>query len=165
MRYAQIRPFDVANGEGIRVSVFVTGCTHKCPNCFNGLYQDPNYGDPWTEETTKLLTSYLKNPVVTGLTLLGGEPMQNTELTEVLREVKKEVRKPIWVYSGYTYEQILTDERRRGLLEECDVLVDGLFIDALKDLKLRFRGSSNQRIIDIRKSLEAGKPVLYDLPQ
>lgn len=162
MRYAQIRPFDVANGDGIRVSIFVTGCTHRCPNCFNGTYQDFAYGEEWTDSVTEEVIRYLENPVVTGLTLLGGEPMQNTELTEVLRAVKKKVQKTIWVYSGYTYEQILENPKRKALLDECDILVDGLFVEALKDLKLKFRGSSNQRIIDIKASREQGEVVLYE---
>ncbi len=165
MRYAQIRQFDVANGEGIRVSVFVTGCTHKCPECFNELYQDFAYGDEWTEDTTELLLSYLRNPAVSGLTLLGGEPMQNTWLTSVIRRVREELpaNKNIWIYSGYTYEQILANDSRRELLELCDILVDGLFeVDRL-NLKLRFRGSENQRVIDIKSSLDTGKVVLYPL--
>ncbi len=163
MRYAQIRPFDVANGEGIRTSIFVTGCTHKCPECFNEQYQDFNFGDEWTEEQTKTVIRYLKNPVVSGLTLLGGEPMQNTELTDVVLKAKQATGKNVWVYSGYTYEQILENPKRKALLEACDILVDGLFVIALRDLKLRFRGSSNQRVIDIKKSLASGEVVLYPL--
>ncbi|MDO5738466.1 MAG: anaerobic ribonucleoside-triphosphate reductase activating protein [Eubacteriales bacterium] len=161
MRYAQIRPLDVANGEGIRVSIFVTGCTHACPECFNEAYQDFKFGQEWTAETTAEVIKYLKRPEVTGLTLLGGEPMQNLYLTEVLREVKQHVNKSIWVYSGYTFEQIMEHPGRRALLEECDVLVDGLFVLALRNLKLRFRGSSNQRIIDVKRSLYSGEPCLY----
>lgn len=162
MRYAQIRPFDVANGEGIRVSVFVTGCTHRCPGCFNEAYQDFDYGQEWTAETTRQLIRYLQSPAVSGLTLLGGEPMQNFELTEVLREVKQVVDKSIWVYSGYTYEEILAHPKRKAMLDECDVLVDGLFVEALKDLRLKFRGSSNQRLIDLRETRAKGKLVLLD---
>lgn len=161
MRYAQIRPLEVANGEGIRVSLFVTGCTHRCPECFNEAYQDFNFGQEWTEETTAELIRYLKRPEISGLTLLGGEPMQNLELTEILREIKNQVQKSIWIYSGYTYEQILSNPARLALLSECDVLVDGLFVAALKDLRLRFRGSSNQRIIDIQSSLASGEVRIY----
>lgn len=163
MRYAQIRKYDVANGLGIRTSLFVTGCTHNCKGCFNKVYQDFAYGDEWTDKETRLLIEYLKSPEVSGLTLLGGEPFQNAiYLTKVLREVKKEVDKNVWVYSGYTYEEILKDDDKLALLNECHVLVDGLFIEDLKDLKLRFRGSSNQRIIDIEKSRLEGKVVLLD---
>lgn len=163
MRYAQIRKYDVANGKGIRSTIFVTGCTHNCKNCFNKEYQDFSFGDIWTDEQTKEVIGYLKDPAVAGLTLLGGEPMQNTALTQILREIKKEVDKNIWIYSGYTFEQILEDQKRFELLNECDVLVDGLFVEELKDLKLKFRGSSNQRIIDIKKSLENQEVVMYEL--
>lgn len=162
VRYAQLRKYDVANGDGIRVSLFVSGCTHACPGCFNALYQDFSYGEVWTADCTRRLISYLQDPMVSGLTLLGGEPMQNLELTQILREVKGEVRKPIWIYSGYRYEEILAAEGRLALLKECDVLVDGLFVAALRDLKLRFRGSSNQRIIDIRRSLDSGEICLLE---
>lgn len=161
MRYGQIRKYDIANGEGIRTSIFVTGCSHKCPGCFNGDYQDFSNGSLWTDEETSLVIDYLKDPSVSGLTLLGGEPMQNLALTSIVREIKKEVDKNIWIYSGYTFEEILLDKNKLDLLKECDVLVDGLFVEELKDLKLAFRGSSNQRVIDIKKSLEEKRPVLY----
>ena len=164
MNFAQIRKYDVANGPGIRTTIFVTGCTHKCPNCFNEEYQDFNFGNPWTHKKTDEVIEDLKLDEVKGLTVLGGEPFQNeVDLLQVLRDIKKEVQKEIWIFSGYTYEEILKDKDKKKLLEECDVLVDGRFVEALKDLSLRFRGSSNQRIIDIKKSLEANKVVLFDL--
>lgn len=164
MNFAQIRKYDVANGPGIRTTIFVTGCTHKCPNCFNEEYQDFNFGNPWTRKETDEVIEDLKLDEVKGLTVLGGEPFQNeVDLLQVLRDIKKEVQKDIWIFSGYTYEEILKDQDKKKLLEECDVLVDGRFVEALKDLSLRFRGSSNQRIIDIKKSLEANKVVLFDL--
>ena len=164
MNFAQIRKYDVANGPGIRTTIFVTGCTHKCPNCFNEEYQDFNFGNPWTRKETDEVIEDLKLDEVKGLTVLGGEPFQNeVDLLQVLRDIKKEVQKDIWIFSGYTYEEILKDEDKKKLLEECDVLVDGRFVEALKDLSLRFRGSSNQRIIDIKKSLEANKVILFDL--
>ena len=164
MNFAQIRKYDVANGPGIRTTIFVTGCTHKCPNCFNEEYQDFNFGNPWTRKETDEVIEDLKLDEVKGLTVLGGEPFQNeVDLLQVLRDIKKEVQKEIWIFSGYTYEEILKDQDKKKLLEECDVLVDGRFVEALKDLSLRFRGSSNQRIIDIKKSLEANKVVLFDL--
>lgn len=164
MNFAQIRKYDVANGPGIRTTIFVTGCTHKCPNCFNEEYQDFNFGNPWTHKETDEVIEDLKLDEVKGLTVLGGEPFQNeVDLLQVLRDIKKEVQKEIWIFSGYTYEEILKDQDKKKLLEECDVLVDGRFVEALKDLSLRFRGSSNQRIIDIKKSLEANKVVLFDL--
>ena len=164
MNYAQIRKYDVANGPGIRTTIFVTGCTHNCNNCFNKEYQDFNFGEHWTDKETREVVDYLKLDEVKGLTLLGGEPFQNeVGLLKVLRDIKKEVQKDIWIFSGYTYEEILKDQDKKKLLEECDVLVDGRFVEALKDLSLRFRGSSNQRIIDIKKSLEANKVILFDL--
>lgn len=164
MNFAQIRKYDVANGPGIRTTIFVTGCTHKCHNCFNEEYQDFDFGDPWTQRETDEVIKDLKLDEVRGLTILGGEPFQNeVDLLEVLRDIKKEVQKDIWIFSGYTYEEILKDDNKKKLLEECDVLVDGRFVEALKDLNLRFRGSSNQRIIDVQKSLDENKVVLFDL--
>ena len=164
MNFAQIRKYDVANGPGIRTTIFVTGCTHKCPNCFKEEYQDFNFGNPWTHKETDEVIEDLKLDEVKGLTVLGGEPFQNeVDLLQVLRDIKKEVQKEIWIFSGYTYEEILKDKDKKKLLEECDVLVDGRFVEALKDLSLRFRGSSNQRIIDVKKSLEANEVVLFDL--
>lgn len=164
MNFAQIRKYDVANGPGIRTTIFVTGCTHKCHNCFNEEYQDFDFGDPWTQQETDEVIEDLKLDEVRGLTILGGEPFQNeVDLLEVLRDIKKEVQKDIWIFSGYTYEEILKDEDKKKLLGECDVLVDGRFVEALKDLSLRFRGSSNQRIIDVQKSLESNEVVLFDL--
>lgn len=163
MRYGEIRQYDVANGPGIRTVIFVTGCTHNCKNCFNGEYQDFNYGEIWTENETLKAIKYLNDENVSGLTLLGGEPMQNLELIEIVKKIKSEVLKPIWVYSGYTFEEIISNEKRCELLELCDVLVDGRFVEEQKDLKLKFRGSRNQRIIDIKKSLEARKVELYDI--
>lgn len=162
MKYGQIRKYDIANGIGIRTSIFVTGCTHNCKNCFNRDYMDFNYGNIWTDETTDLVIEYLSDNNISGLTLLGGEPMQNAkELVEVVKKIKKYIKKDIWVYSGYTFEEILLDDDRFNLLKECDVLVDGRFKYELKDLKLKFRGSSNQRIIDIKKTLQSGNIKLY----
>lgn len=157
--YAQIRPLDIANGDGIRVSVFVSGCSRRCKNCFNEAYQDPDYGHLWTEDTTEMLIDYLARPEVAGLTLLGGEPMENTWLAEVVETVRAQVDKTIWIYSGFTFEEILKDPAKKRLLALCDVLVDGPFIEEKKNLTLAFRGSENQRILDVQKSLSAGAPV------
>ena len=163
MRYGQLRQYDIANGEGIRTSLFVTGCTHCCYNCFNEEYQDFSAGQEWTKSDTERLLSYVKAPACSGLTLLGGEPFQNIEglipLVDRVLEVAPE--KPIWVYSGYTYEEILGCPNKRQLLERCHILVDGKFIDELRDPALAFRGSSNQRIIDIQASLQQGDVVLH----
>jgi anaerobic ribonucleoside-triphosphate reductase activating protein len=162
MRYGQIRQYDIANGPGIRATVFVTGCSRRCVNCFNEEYQDFNAGSEWTAAETERLISYLQDDTNSGLTLLGGEPMENAEdLLALVQAVRRAVpEKSIWVYSGFLYEEILTQPARKALLEACDVLVDGPFVDALKDPGLYFRGSSNQRIIDVAKSREAGRAVL-----
>lgn len=163
MRYAQIRKYDVANGPGIRTSIFVTGCTHNCPNCFNKEYQDFNFGEVWTDKETDLVKSYLDQAEVEGLTLLGGEPFENAvDLAQVIRKIQKTSQKSIWAYSGFTYEQILDDKDKKALLDLVDILVDGPFIEAKKDLMLKFRGSSNQRIIDVKKSLERGEICLLE---
>ncbi|WP_138159248.1 anaerobic ribonucleoside-triphosphate reductase activating protein [Peptoniphilus catoniae] len=161
MRYGQIREYDIANGVGIRTSIFVIGCTHKCPECFNEEYQDFSAGDIWTDRETEKVIKYLNEDQVEGLTILGGEPFQNTkDLIDIVKEIKKHSNKSIWIYSGYTYEQLIKDPLKKELLGLCNVLVDGLFIKNLKNLKLKFRGSSNQRIIDLDKS-KNDKPVLY----
>lgn len=162
MRYGQIRQYDIANGPGIRATVFVTGCSRRCVNCFNEEYQDFNAGSEWTAAETERLISYLQDDTNSGLTLLGGEPMENAEdLLALVQAIRRAVpEKSIWVYSGFLYEEILTQPARKALLEACDVLVDGPFVDALKDPGLYFRGSSNQRIIDVAKSREAGRAVL-----
>lgn len=166
MNYAQIRQFDIANGEGIRTSFFVTGCTHCCKECFNHTYQDFAYGQPWTEAETELVLSYLSNPMVSGLTILGGEPFQNVDgLLPVLQKIKQASSKSIWIYSGYTFEQLCAVAEKKEMLQLCDVLVDGLFILEKRDLTLRFRGSSNQRILDVQKSLQADKPIEYILAE
>ena len=164
MRYGQIRQFDVANGEGIRTSIFVTGCTHCCKGCFNKDYQDFNAGELWTQRETEQVIEFLKDPMVDGLTLLGGEPFQNAkELSEVVSQIRVSTEKSIWVYSGYTFEEICVVREMQGLLELCDVLVDGLFVEEKKDLTMRFRGSSNQRILDVKESLRCKKAVEYIL--
>lgn len=163
MNYAQIRKYDIANGPGIRTSFFVTGCSLNCKNCFNKEYQDNNFGKKWTSDTTKELISYLKDPNVSGLTILGGEPFENLDgLVDIVKIVKKEIDKSIWVYSGYTFEILIRIEKARELLKLIDVLVDGPFIEEKKDLTLAFRGSKNQRIIDVKNSLKENKIILLE---
>lgn len=162
MRYGQIREYDIANGKGIRCSIFVTGCTRNCKNCFNKEYKDFNAGKLWTDKETQLIINYLSEDVVDGLTILGGEPFENSEgLVEIIKEIKKSTKKNIWIYSGYTYDQIISDNKKKELLMLCDILVDGPFIEELKDLRLKFRGSSNQRIIDIQKTLKSDHIIEY----
>ena len=164
MRYGQIRKYDIANGTGIRASIFVTGCTHKCYNCFNEEYQDPNFGKEWTDKETQEVVDYVSDPNVSGLTLLGGEPFQNVEGLKAVCDAVRAAApdKTIWAYSGYTLENILSDPVRKSLLEKVDILVDGQFVDALKDPALKFRGSSNQRIIDVKETLKQGTLVLAE---
>ena len=166
MRYGQIRKMDIANGSGIRTSIFVTGCTHHCFNCFNEEYQDFGAGKEWTDEETELVLSYVKDPNVSGLTLLGGEPMQNVEgLLDVVVKVREAVpEKTIWLYSGYTFDALKelaapSKEKALELLSYCDVLVDGPYVDEQRDPSLVFRGSKNQRILDVKKSLSQGEAV------
>lgn len=173
MNYAQIKTCDIANGSGVRVSLFVSGCTHHCKNCFNKETWDFNYGDPFTEEVAEMIYTECEPDYITGLTILGGEPLepQNQRgLYEFMKEFKKRYpQKNIWCYSGYTYEQLTDRNERRchiditdEILKMIDILVDGEFADELKDITLRFRGSSNQRIIDMNKTRVAGKITIWE---
>lgn len=178
MRYGQIRPLDIANGPGIRVSLFVTGCTHNCKGCFNQEYQNFRCGKIYTENETEEIINYLSKPNIKGFSLLGGEPFQNVEgLLEPIKKIRQFIdrynfehkeensftsHKDIWVYSGYTYEELIKDPIKKQLLSYCDVLIDGKFVEELLDLKLKFRGSSNQRIIDIQKSFNENKIILNE---
>lgn len=169
MHYASIKKYDVANGEGIRVSLFVSGCPHHCKNCFNKEAWDENYGKLFTEKEEKEILDGLKEDYIAGLSLLGGEPMwpKNQEgLLPLLRKVKKNYpNKTIWCYTGYLFDQEIMDEMyllnetTRELLSYIDIIVDGRFIEKLLDKSLFFRGSSNQRIIDVKKSLQKKKVV------
>lgn len=154
MNYGQIREYDIANGPGIRATLFVTGCSHHCYNCFNQEYWDHNAGKVFDEKAEHLLVNYLKHPQISGLTILGGEPFENTHglvkfINENLKGQEWFKGKDIWCYSGYTIDQIINDPEKRKLLELIDVLVDGKFVDSLKDPSLKFRGSSNQNIYKI----------------
>ena len=163
MYYAQIRKYDVANGPGVRSSLFVSGCTHQCPGCFNQEYQQFKYGSPWTKEIEEQFINQLKDPNISGVTIIGGEPLdqiQDEDLLNLVKRIKIETGLNLWIYSGYTFEEIIQHPKRHAILSYCDVLVDGKFIADLKDWKLRFRGSQNQRIIDIGLSLKTGQVSL-----
>jgi anaerobic ribonucleoside-triphosphate reductase activating protein len=163
MRYAQMRKYDIANGTGVRTSLFVSGCTHNCEGCFNKEYQDFTYGIKWTNEVENEFMQYVLDDNVRGATILGGEPMQQVQdddLLNLLKRVRTESGKTVWLYSGYTFEEIVEDNKRRKLIEQVDVLVDGRFVEELKDIRLQFRGSSNQRIIDVQKSLQNKEVIL-----
>lgn len=159
MNISEIKPCDVANGPGVRVSVFVSGCTHHCKGCFNEKTWDFNAGTPCTEETFKYILSSLSPSYITGLTLLGGEPFQNQEGLLALVKKVKEVfpTKSIWCFTGYLFEDVKDTE----LIKYIDVLVDGRFVEEKKNLMLKFRGSENQRIIDVKESLKTGKIVFF----
>ncbi|MDO4594627.1 MAG: anaerobic ribonucleoside-triphosphate reductase activating protein [Tissierellia bacterium] len=161
MRYAQIREYDVANGPGIRTSFFVTGCKNNCKGCFNKEYQDFNYGDIWGEKETQKIIRYLKKDEIEGLTILGGEPFEHIDdLIDIIEQIRKYSDKSIWIYSGFTFEDLIKKENAKHLLTLCDIIVDGLFEEDKLDLRLQFRGSSNQRIIDIKQSLKENKTII-----
>ncbi|MDE7384130.1 MAG: anaerobic ribonucleoside-triphosphate reductase activating protein [Anaeroplasmataceae bacterium] len=171
MNYATIKKYDIANGLGVRVSLFVSGCTHHCKNCFNAVAWDFNYGELFTKKVEDEIINALKQPMITGLTLLGGEPMepQNQKgLYEFLKRVKKEVpNKDIWCYTGYTLETDLLEGKVHlditdDILSMIDVLVDGKFVEELKDITLKFRGSSNQRVIDLKTTLATNQITLLN---
>lgn len=163
MRYGQIRRYDVANGPGVRTSFFVTGCSHKCPGCFNQEYQDFSAGQEWTDQETQEIINNLSLEEITGLSILGGEPFQNTEdLFPVVKSIRQKSKKSIWIYSGYSYEELIREPLRKELLGLCDVLVDGLFLKEKKDLRLLFRGSSNQRIIDLNETSRQNHIILWE---
>ncbi|MGX7111914.1 anaerobic ribonucleoside-triphosphate reductase activating protein [Gemella cuniculi] len=163
-KYADYKPFQFVDGEGVRCSIYLSGCLFACKECFNESIQNFNAGKEYTQELEDVIIRDLKNSYVQGLTILGGEPFLNTQVAlSLVKRVRKEFgnNKDIWIYSGYTYEQLLEgSEDKKELLSLCDVLVDGPFIIALKDLSLKFRGSSNQRIIDLKKSTK-DNVVLY----
>lgn len=166
MNYAQIRPYDVSNGAGIRTTIFVSGCTHKCPSCFNTEAQSFNYGNLFTKETEDEFIRLSQNKNIVGVNILGGEPLQQTmddTLLNLLKRLKEEVDKPIWMWTGYTYEEVLQDCKRLELIKYVDVLIDGRFENDKRDLMLKYRGSSNQRVIDVKKTLENNEIVLYDI--
>ncbi len=171
MNYGEIKNFDIANGEGVRVSLFVSGCTHHCKNCFNPETWNFDFGQPFTEETEELILKELAPDYINGLSLLGGEPFEPSNqavLLPFLRRVKELFpNKTIWCYSGYLFDKELLSESRARceytdeMLSLIDVLVDGEFVQELYSITLQFRGSSNQRIIDVKKSLQSGKVVEY----
>lgn len=172
MNYGEIKKHDIANGEGVRVSLFVSGCTHHCKGCFNEETWDFGYGTPFTKETEAEILKALSPDYINGLSLLGGEPFEKQNQRELLPLLKK-VRntfphKNIWCYTGYLFDRELCQESRARcectdeMLQYIDVLVDGEFIETLKDISLAFRGSSNQRIIDVKRSLESGKVQLWE---
>lgn len=173
MNYGEIKNYDIANGEGVRVSLFVSGCTHHCKNCFNPETWNFEYGKPFTKETENYIIECLSPSYIDGLSLLGGEPFEPDNqkvLLPFLRRVKNDLpNKTIWCYTGYLFDKELLNESRARceftdkMLSLIDVIVDGEFVQDLYDISLAFRGSSNQRIIDVQKSLESGEIKLHNL--
>jgi len=197
--YGSIKPCDIANGTGVRVTLFVSGCTHRCKGCFQPQTWDFRYGQPFTAETEEALLEALDRPYISGLTLLGGEPFDGEQIQEILdclskpyirglsllggepfepdnqrallpflRRLRRQLPdKTVWAFSGYTWEELTGQSRARceatgALLSLVDVLVDGEFVEALRDISLRFRGSSNQRLLDVPASLAAGRPIPWE---
>lgn len=173
MNYATIKSVDIANGEGVRVSLFVSGCRHHCKNCFNPETWNFNYGNVFDENICQTILQQLKPDYISGLTILGGEPFEpenQPQLLELLKQVKCEYpNKNVWCYTGFLLDkEILGDSRAntkysKQLLKYIDVLVDGRFVESLKDISLKFRGSSNQRVIDVQQTLKNGDICLYKL--
>lgn len=168
MNYATIKNCDIANGPGVRVSLFVSGCTHHCPGCFNEVAWDFDYGQPFTQQTIDSVLDMLRPDYIRGLTLLGGEPFEPQNqgpVVELLRQVKQKLpEKSIWAFSGYLFDKDMLSGRLGDLgeyLSYLDVLVDGRFVESKKNLSLRFRGSENQRLIDVPASLRSGTVVLW----
>ena len=172
MNYADIKIADVANGKGVRVSLFVSGCNHHCKGCFNAQAWDFNYGKEFTEKEIDRILDDLDHPYVSGLSLLGGEPLEYSNQKGLLPLVKKVKEKfpdkNIWCYTGFDFEKDVignmskNNNTTRDLLIYIDVIVDGRYIEEKKDISLRFRGSSNQRIIDMKKTAETGEIVLWE---
>ncbi len=172
MNYATIKNCDIANGPGVRVSLFVSGCTHHCKGCFNEVAWDFDYGEPFTQETIDMILDMLKPSYIRGITLLGGEPFEpqnQPALVDLLRQIKAAYpEKSIWAFSGYLFDKDILPGKlgepaiTKEFLSYLDVLVDGPFVEAKKNLSLRFCGSSNQRIIHVPSSLEKGEIVLWE---
>lgn len=171
MNYGEIKKCDIANGEGVRVSLFVSGCTHRCKGCFNAQTWDFSYGKPYTKETEECIIELLKSSYIKGFSLLGGEPFEpqnQRALLSLLKRIKTELPdKDVWCYTGYLFdEELLGDSRARcevtdEMLKCIDVLVDGEFVEDMKDVSLAYKGSLNQRIIDVNASLKSNNVVLW----
>ncbi len=161
MRYHNITKDDMLNGDGLRVVLWTAGCPHKCPGCHNPVTWDENGGLEFDNEAKDELFSILEKPYISGLTLSGGDPLlpsNRAELTELIKEAKEKFPdKTIWLYTGYLWKEVKDLE----LIKYIDVLVDGRFLENLKKTQLKWRGSSNQRVIDIKKTLNSGAVVLY----
>lgn len=181
MNYSQIFYNDIANGPGFRTSLFVSGCTHHCKGCFNSETWDFKYGKPFTKEVEDHIINSILPPYIDGITILGGEPLEYSNAIALVPLIIRAyyLRKSIWIYSGYTFDELYLNKKRYQeesyahkmhysdtiayILEHSHVLVDGEFKEDLKDISLKFRGSSNQRIIDLQKSIDKNDIVLYNV--
>lgn len=168
MNYGRIIKYDVANGEGVRTSLFVSGCTNHCPGCFNQEAQDFNYGKLYTQDTENILLDCIKQPYISGLSILGGDPLCQDDMGLItlnfLAHKVHSLGKTVWLWTGFKWEDFNFTNNfslQSLLLSACDVVVDGPFIETEKDLSLAFRGSRNQRIIDVRETLGKGEIILY----
>lgn len=173
MNYGAIKWTDIANGEGVRISLFVSGCTHRCKNCFNEVAWDFTYGEPFDEKVEAQILQELASEYIAGISLLGGEPLEPQNQRALYPFVKKVKElyptKTIWCYTGFVFDEksgVLKETQKntectKELISLFDVLVDGAYMEELKDIRLKFRGSSNQRVIDVKKSLLKGECALY----
>lgn len=163
MNYTGLVKYDTANGEGIRATIFLSGCTRHCKGCFNPETWDFNWGEPFNKEAKEALKEHLKNPQIKGLSILGGEPLdQNINGLQELIDLANythSLGKDVWLWTGYCWEEI--NGYRMSFVKSCNVLIDGPFQEELKDLSLAFRGSTNQRIIDIKQSIKQNKIIKY----
>lgn len=166
MKYAKIRKMDISNGEGVRVSLFVQGCSFHCKNCFNQETWDFNGGKEFTTAEIQKIIELANKDYIAGLSVLGGEPLHNNNVDEVFHIVatfkEKFPNKDIWLWTGFKFEDAIKDSKRKFILRNIDVLVDGQFEEDKKDLTLKWRGSSNQRVIDCKKSLAENKIILKE---
>lgn len=168
MNYSDIKYTDMINGEGIRVSIFVSGCSHKCKGCFNKDTWNPEFGRSFSNEVEEEILKYFEQyrASLKGLSLLGGDPTFHKNIAPLISFLKKFKKrfpeKTIWIWSGFTWEAILESEKLFSLVSLCDVLIDGKFIEEKKDLTLKWRGSQNQRVIDIQKSISENSVILYE---
>lgn len=165
MNYSGIKYTDMLNGKGIRVSLFVSGCSHKCKGCFNKVTWDPEYGKPFTEKEENEIFEYFKKygKTLAGLSLLGGDPTYHKNIEPLTKFVKRfrELfpEKDIWLWTGFTWDQIMIDKKKLELISLCDVIIDGKFSIEEKDLNLKWKGSHNQRVIDVKRTLETGEVI------
>lgn len=165
MYYSKIKFNDVANGPGLRLSLFTSGCTHHCKGCFQPETWNFKNGEPFTLETQKYIIEKSKNKYIAGLSLLGGDPLDNVDgILPLLQEYRKTfaATKSIWLWTGYLFEEILKDDFKSEVLPFIDVIIDGKFEENLKDITLKYKGSTNQRVIDVKKSVDTHTVVLYE---